>query len=61
MTADINNEPPNIIKLESLIQEDTKRKHLREIEVFAEILNTFTSGFNYMGSFERKNDNDAEG
>lgn len=60
MTTDKSNELPNIIKLESLVQEDTKRKHLREIELFAEILNTFTSGFNYMGSFERKNDNDAE-
>ncbi|HCP59987.1 MAG TPA: hypothetical protein DIT43_00140 [Dehalococcoidia bacterium] len=60
MTTDKNNELPNIIKLESLSQEETKRKHWREIELFAEILNVFTSGFSYMGSFEIKEDNETE-
>ncbi len=60
MTTDKNNELPNIMSLESLAQEDTKRNHWREIELLAAILNVFTSGFNYMGSFERKEDNEAE-
>lgn len=60
MTTDKNNELPNIIKLESLAQEDTKRKHWREIELFTEILNVFISGFNHMGSFELKEDNETE-
>ena len=60
MTTGKNSELPNIIKLESLAQEDTKRKHRREIELFAGILNVFTSGFNYMGSFELKEDNETE-
>jgi len=60
MTTAKNNELPNIIKLESRAQEDTKRKHWREIEFFAEVLNVFISGFNYMGSFELKEDNETE-
>jgi len=60
MTTDKNNELPNIVKLESLAQEETKRKHWREIELFAEILNVFISGFNCMGSFEIKEDNEPE-
>jgi hypothetical protein len=60
MTTNVNNELPNIIKLESLAQEETKQRHWREIELFAEILNVFTSGFNYMGSFELKEDNETE-
>jgi len=54
MTTDKNNELPNIIKLESLAQEETKRKHWREIELFAEILNVFISGFNCMGLLRLK-------
>lgn len=60
MTTYKSNELPNIIKLESLAQEDTKRKNWREIELLAEILNVFISGFNHMGSFELKEDNETE-
>jgi hypothetical protein len=60
MTTDKSNELPNIIKLESRAQEDTKRKHGREIELFTEIINVFISGFNHMGSFELKEDNQTE-
>ncbi len=60
MTTDKNNELPDIIKLESLAQEDTKRKNWREIELLTEILNVFISGFNHMGSFELKEDNETE-
>ena len=60
MTTGKNNELPNVIKLESLAQEDTKRKNWREIELLAEILNVFISGFNHMGSFELKDDNETE-
>jgi hypothetical protein len=60
VTTDKNNELPNIIKLESFAQKDTIRQHWREIEVFAGILNAFTSGLNYVGSFEKKKDNETE-
>ena len=60
MITNKNKELPNIINLESLAQEDTKRKSWREIELFAEILNVFISGFNHMGSFELKEDNGTE-
>jgi hypothetical protein len=60
MTTNVNNELPNIVKLESLAQKETKQKHQREIELFADTINLFTSGFNYMGTFETKDDNEAE-
>jgi len=53
-------ELPNILKLESIAQEETKQKHWQEMELFAEILNIFISGFNHMGSFELKEDNESE-
>jgi hypothetical protein len=58
--TDRNNKLPNIINIESLAQKDTKRKNWREIKLFAEILNVFISGFNHMGSFELKEDNETE-
>jgi len=60
MSMDKNKKLPNIIQLESYAQEDTKRSHWREIEIFAGILNAFTSGLNYVGSFEGKEDNETE-
>ncbi len=51
---------PNIINLESIAQEEIKRKHGQEIELFTEILNIFISGFNHMGSFKLKDDNEPE-
>ncbi len=60
MTINKNKELPNIINLKSLAQEDTNRKNWREIELFAEILSVFISGFNHMGSFELKEDNETE-
>lgn len=59
--SDINqNALRSIIKQESICKEATKRKHNREIEIFAGILNVFISGFNNIGSFEVKDDNEAE-
>jgi len=60
MTVEKNYEFLNIIERENLTQEDTTQKHQREIKLFTEILNLFTSGFNYIGSFNLKEDNEAE-
>jgi hypothetical protein len=60
MTNKGNNEPPSIITQESFVKKETTRKHQRETELFAEIINLFTSGFNYVGTFEIKDDNEAE-
>jgi len=60
MTTDKQNELPNIITQESSNKETTKQKHWREIEIFTGILNVFTSGFNHIGSFEIKDNNEAE-
>lgn len=60
MSTEKNNKLPNIITLESKAQEYTKRRHWREIEIFTGIINAFTSGFNRIGSFERKDDNETE-
>jgi len=60
MTNNKQNELPNIITQESSTKETTKQKHWREIEIFTGILNVFTSGFNYIGSFVIKDDNEAE-
>jgi hypothetical protein len=54
------NELPSIITQENFNRETTKQKHWREIEIFTGILNVFTSGFNYIGSFVIKNDKEAE-
>lgn len=60
MDTNTKDELPNIIKLESLVKAETKKKHQREIELLSDTLNIFTSGFNYVGAFEIKDDNDAE-
>ena len=52
MATNTNDELPNIIRLESLVEKETKQKHWREIELLSDTLNIFTSGFNYMGSFD---------
>ncbi len=54
------NEPVNIVQMESLTRETIKKKHWREIEICTGILNTFFSGFNSMGSFELKKENESE-
>lgn len=51
---------PSVVRQEAVTVGVTKQKHGREIEIFAGILNTFTAGFNLMGSFEIKEDNEAE-
>ncbi len=54
------NEPVNILQMESLTREVIKKKHWREIEICTGILNTFLSGFSSMGSFELKEENESE-
>lgn len=54
------NEPVNIVQMESLTREIIKKKHWREIEICTGILNTFLSGFSSMGSFELKEENESE-
>ncbi len=60
MTTDKQNKLPNIITQESTNNEITKQKHWREIEIFTGVMNVFTSGFNYIGSFVIKDDNETE-
>ena len=51
---------PSIIEQERATLKTTRQNHVREIEIFAGMLNTFTSGFNRMGSFVLKDDNESE-
>ena len=60
MSTDKQNKSLNIITQESSNKETTIQKHWREIEIFTGILNVFTSGFSYIGSFVRKDDNEPE-
>jgi len=53
-------EPLNIIQIESLTVETTKKRHWREIEICTGILNTFSSGFSSLPSFERRKENESE-
>lgn len=54
------NEPVNILQMESSTKKTIKEQHWREIEIFTGILNTFLSGFSSMGSFKLKEDNESE-
>jgi hypothetical protein len=54
------NEPVNIIREEALTRETIKEKHKREIEILTGILNSFLSGFSYMGLFTLQEDNESE-
>jgi hypothetical protein len=60
MTTDKDGELPNIVKQETIVREATKQRHRREIEIFTGVINTFTSGFNSIGSFELGKDNESE-
>ena len=50
----------SIIKQERANVSTTKRNHAKEINIFAGMLNTYTNGFNLVGSFEIEEDNEAE-
>lgn len=60
MYTNKDSETKNIIKQESMNVKTTKQNHQREIEIFTGMLNTFNLGFNSMGSFEIKEDNESE-
>lgn len=60
MTTEKDVQSPSIVKQEAVTMGVTKQKHGREIEIFSGILNTFTTAFNNMGSFDVKEDNEAE-
>jgi hypothetical protein len=59
-TAKGKNGKPNLIKTEYLVKEETKKKHWRELELFTDVINIFGSGFDRMGSFDSRKDNEAE-
>jgi len=54
------NTESNIVTQERKTISITKQNHPKEIEIFAGMLNTFTNGFNIIGSFTLKDDNEAE-
>ena len=53
-------ELPTIVTQETIVREATKQSHWREVEIFTGIINTFTSGFNSIRSFESSKDNEPE-
>ena len=55
-----NNNPPNVVSVENEVKSITKKEKWAEIEIITGLLNTFTNGFNRIGTFTRKEDNETE-
>ena len=56
----INDNVPNVVRLENEVKAITKKEKWDEIEIITGLLNTFTNGFNRMGTFTIEADNENE-
>ncbi|MES0278867.1 MAG: hypothetical protein ABUK03_03895 [Dehalococcoidales bacterium] len=53
-------QPASLVAAENKVQATTKKKKWNEIEITTGLFNTFTNGFNKMGSFTKKDGDDKE-
>ncbi len=55
-----NDNPPDIVTLEKRVKSITKKEKWNEIEIIVGLLNTFTDGFNRIGTFKKDDNNETE-
>ena len=54
------NKPPNVVTQENKVKAITKKEKWDEIEIITGLFNTFTNGFNQIGTFTRQDNNETE-
>jgi len=55
-----NNNPPNVVRLENEVKAITKKEKWDEIDIITGLINTFTNGFNRIGTFTKRANNEVE-